>query len=184
MNPGRRRRNHGLQIFTLRSRVMKKTRLLLFLALAFGSVGCDHATKQLAQEALSGSAPISLIGDAVRLELAHNPGAFLSLGADMSPALRKMLLIGGVPVLLLLVCGLALRGGHLPPPALAGLALITGGGLANWLDRVLHDGTVTDFVSIGVAGLRTGVFNVADVAIVGGFLLFVWAGRTPRSEET
>lgn len=156
---------------------MRRTRALFFVLVILGSVGCDHATKQLAQEALSGSAPISLIGDVVRLELAANPGAFLSLGAELPSVVRKALLVGGVPILLALVCAAAFRTGLSSPAAFVGLALITGGGLANWLDRILNEGTVTDFVSLGLPGLRTGIFNVADVVIVAGFLLFAFQRR-------
>ncbi|MBW2241493.1 MAG: signal peptidase II [Deltaproteobacteria bacterium] len=156
---------------------MRRTRLLFFLLLVVGSVGCDHATKHLAHEALAGVAPISLIGNLVRLELAANPGAFLSLGAELPPVVRSVLLVGGVPILLALVCAAAFRTGLASPAAFAGLALITGGGLANWLDRILHGGAVTDFVSLGLPGLRTGIFNLADVVIVAGFLLFAFQRR-------
>ncbi|MCP5055646.1 MAG: signal peptidase II [bacterium] len=161
---------------------MRRSRSLLFMLLILGSVGCDHATKQLAHEALSGTAPISLIGDVVRLELAANPGAFLSLGAELPPAVRSVLLVGGVPILLALVCIAAFRMGLASPAAFAGLALITGGGLANWLDRILRGGAVTDFVSLGLPGLRTGIFNLADVVIVAGFLLFAFQPRDHRDD--
>lgn len=59
--------------------------------------------------------------------------------------------------------------------------MIVGGGLANWLDRMLHDGAVTDFVSLGLGPLRTGIFNVADVAIVAGLLLLVLPGGLARA---
>ncbi len=162
---------------------VSRSHLLVFALLAFGSVGCDHATKQLAQETLAGVAPISLVGDTLRFELAENHGAFLSLGEGLPPALRSALLIGGVPILLALVVGIALRRGPGSHAELGGLALITGGGLANWLDRLLHDGAVTDFVSIGVPGLRTGIFNLADVVIVLGFLLFAFGGHREHADE-
>ncbi len=40
-------------------------------------------------------------------------------------------------------------------------ALIAGGEVANWLDRLVHGGTVIDFVSLGIGPIRTGIFNVA-----------------------
>lgn len=153
-------------------------RLLLFLILALGTVGCDHATKRLAHVALSGVGTISLVGDVVRLELTANPGASLSMGASLPPAVRNTLLIGGVPILLALVCGAFLRAGLGSLAELAGLALIVGGGLGNWLDRVLHGGVVTDFVSIGLPGLRTGIFNLADFVIFFGLALFAFSARS------
>jgi signal peptidase II len=43
---------------------------------------------------------------------------------------------------------------------------------------------VVDFVHIGIGPLRTGIFNLADVAIMGGgALLVLWSMRTARVEE-
>ena len=55
--------------------------------------------------------------------------------------------------------------------------IVCGGGLANWLDRLLHQGAVTDFVSLGVGPLRTGIFNLADVVVVGGVALLLLSLR-------
>ena len=57
-------------------------------------------------------------------------------------------------------------------PPLVGLALVFAGGASNLLDRVAH-GTVIDFMNVGVGPLRTGIFNVADVAIMMGVVLLV-----------
>jgi signal peptidase II len=55
-----------------------------------------------------------------------------------------------------------------------GLALFVAGGISNWIDRATN-GSVVDFLNIGVGWLRTGVFNVADVAIMLGAGIFVLA---------
>jgi len=54
---------------------------------------------------------------------------------------------------------------------------LAGGGLSNWLDRVLHQGFVTDFILLRAGALHTGVFNVADVAVVAGALLIAASRR-------
>ena len=59
------------------------------------------------------------------------------------------------------------------------LSLGAGGGLSNWLDRLLHGGAVTDFVSLGLGPLRTGVFNLADVFIVAGVALLLLHSLQP-----
>lgn len=153
----------------------------MFFAVLVACVGCDHATKRLAESALSGSVGVSMAADAVRLELASNPGAFLGMGAALPDGVRDFLLIGVVPLALLALCAALLRSGP-SPIRLVGLALLAGGGLGNWLDRVLNDGAVTDFISLGVGGLRTGIFNLADVAVVVGILLLCWR-RSPRLRE-
>jgi signal peptidase II len=57
-------------------------------------------------------------------------------------------------------------------PPIVGLALIFAGGASNLLDRVAH-GSVIDFMNVGVGPLRTGIFNVADVAIMAGVALLL-----------
>src|SRR6185295_11620368 len=65
----------------------------------------------------------------------------------------------------------------------AAAVLMIGGGLANFLDR-LPDGRVTDYVVLSAGPLRTGVFNLADAAILTGAILWLGNGmgggwRTP-----
>ena len=152
-----------------------------FPAVLLACVGCDQASKHVASLLLPGSSPVALLGGAVRLELVANPGAFLSLGAGVPELARRVVLVGLVPFLLALVCGIASRSARRSRCALVALGLIAGGGLGNWLDRVLHDGAVRDFVSVGLGPLRTGIFNLADVAILGGLALLLLSGRSaPR----
>ena len=56
---------------------------------------------------------------------------------------------------------------------MVGLSLFVAGGASNWIDRVIR-GSVVDFINVGIGPLRTGIFNVADVAIMlgAGVLLF------------
>jgi signal peptidase II len=62
-------------------------------------------------------------------------------------------------------------------PSSVGLVLFVAGGVSNWVDRLVR-GSVVDFLNVGVGPLRTGVFNVADVAImVGAGLVAVGAIR-------
>jgi signal peptidase II len=136
-------------------------------------VGCDQLAKRVASHALADASTVSLLGDTVRLELVRNPGAFLSLGSELPEAVRHAAFVLFVPLVLALVCALALRAGIPSRSTLAGLALLAGGGLGNWLDRLLQDGAVTDFVSLGFGPLRTGIFNLADLCIIVGAALFV-----------
>jgi signal peptidase II len=158
-----------------------RRRLLVVVGILVACVGCDHAAKQLATGALDAAA-VSLVGDAVRFDLVHNTGAFLSLGEDLPRALRAPLLMGFVPLALAGFCLLALRSSLVGGWRLVGLGLVAGGGVGNWLDRVLHDGAVTDFVSLGLGSLRTGIFNLADLFIVAGVALLL-LGRGSKDVE-
>ncbi len=148
-------------------------RALVFAAILVFCVGCDQVAKHVAERSLGDAPAVSLLGDVVRFEVVRNSGAFLSLGAGLPEGMRHAAFVLFVPLALALVCALALRAGIASRWSLAGLALLAGGGLGNWLDRLLNGGLVTDFVSLGVGPLRTGIFNVADLCIVAGALLFV-----------
>ena len=144
------------------------------------TVGCDRVTKHVATAALAGRPARSLLADTVRLAYVQNAGGFLSLGADLPEAARTFLFVVATGVLLLafVAYGIRLRWRGW---AAFGLALFVAGGVSNWVDRVLH-GSVIDFINVGIGPLRTGVFNVADVAIMLGVaMVLVCEFRRPRS---
>lgn len=156
--------------------------LLAFCLLLVACIGCDHASKQAAASLLADAPAFALAGDAVRFELVSNPGAFLSIGAGLPEPLRHALLIGMVPLMITLVCLGFARAARHSRLLLVGLALLAGGGFGNWIDRLMNGGAVTDFVSVGLGSLRTGIFNFADLAVIAGVGLVVLATR-PRDEE-
>jgi signal peptidase II len=59
-----------------------------------------------------------------------------------------------------------------------GLALLVGGAVGNLIDRVVYGGAVVDFVSLGLGPFRTGIFNLADVAITLGVVLVALQARS------
>jgi signal peptidase II len=69
---------------------------------------------------------------------------------------------------------------------LVGLSLVWAGGASNWVDRMAR-GSVVDFLNVGFGALRTGIFNVADVAIMLGACILVFTyqqhNREPEPEE-
>jgi signal peptidase II len=162
---------------------MNHTRALVFVSVLVACVGCDHATKYAATALIEPARVISLASGALRFELAYNPGAFLGVGAELPAWVRTFLLGGLVPIGLLAVVAGVLRSAATTPSQLAALGLIVGGGLGNWIDRILHDGNVTDFVSLGLGPLRTGIFNFADVAVMAGMLWLLIASRSATEVE-
>jgi signal peptidase II len=75
----------------------------------------------------------------------------------------------------------SLFGKGLDTTQVAGYALIVSGGASNWFDRARFDGLVVDFMNLGLGSLRTGIFNVADLAIVAGIgVLLVHGWRQER----
>ena len=57
-------------------------------------------------------------------------------------------------------------------------SLIFAGGASNLADRLLYDGYVVDFINIGIGSFRTGIFNIADVAITAGVVILLLGQRT------
>ncbi|SFU85811.1 signal peptidase II [Polaromonas sp. YR568] len=69
-----------------------------------------------------------------------------------------------------------------PEPELSGYALILGGALSNGLDRALR-GYVVDFLGLHVRGWHWPAFNFADVGIVCGAALLLFAAWKHRPAE-
>lgn len=153
-------------------------RLVLLVAIG-ATIGCDRATKHMAATMLSGTASQSFLADTVRLEYVENAGAFLGLGADWPPGIRTALFGIGNAVLLVVLAVMAMRR-RWSRPVLLGVALFVAGGASNLVDRLAF-GKVIDFMNVGLGPLRTGIFNVADMAIMLGVGIVVLAGY--RSEK-
>lgn len=144
-------------------------------------VGCDQVSKSAARSMLHSGVTESVFADSLRFQLTENPGSFLSLGASLPEQLRFTLFTAAVTVVLVgLVCA-ALFARRLSTARFVALALLAGGGISNLIDRLLYDGRVTDFLNVGIGALRTGIFNLADMAILAGALLLVLRMRASPS---
>ena len=145
-------------------------RLALLIAIITSCVGCDQATKAVARGYLASAPPLSFFGDLFRLEYVENPGAFLSLGADLPERVRTALMVVGGGAGLLMVV-LALITQQMFTADFAAFSLMVAGGAGNLLDRILNHNKVVDFMNIGIGRVRTGIFNVADVALMLGICM-------------
>ena len=156
---------------------MGRRRALVFAVILAACVGCDHATKQAAVALLADSGGFELAGGALRFELVTNPGAFLSLGANLPEWLRSLLLLGLVPLVITSLCLFFARSGRRHPLLPVAVGLVLGGSASNLVDR-LRLGYVTDFLDLAY----WPAFNLADTFIVVGvgllFLSFVAADRS------
>jgi signal peptidase II len=136
------------------------------LGLLLLTVGCDRVTKRMAADNLANRPPQSYLAGIVRLEYAENPGAFLSMGSGLPEWARFSIFRVGVGVALIAVGLVALKKRWVGLP-LAGASLVVAGGASNLVDRLVR-GNVIDFMNVGIGPVRTGIFNVADVAILLG----------------
>lgn len=148
-------------------------RCLFVLVFASLGIGLDQLTKKIALNTLAGEGPIEVVGQYAVLQYAENRGGFLSLGSTLPDNVRFWLLTVFTGVILLGLAWLVLFRSTLTRGELVSFALLLTGGIGNLIDRIRFDGVVIDFMILGIGSLRTGVFNVADVAIMAGiFLLF------------
>jgi signal peptidase II len=152
----------------------------LILALC---TACDRGTKHAA-ESLRGKPPLEIAGGFMTLSYAENRGAMLSMGAGLPEKTRFLLFTAGVGLLLAGIAGAILFAPALSRPLVIALSLILAGGGSNLFDRLSNDGRVVDFVTLGAGRIRTGVFNLADVAIMLGASLFLVTMIRRRSPRT
>ena len=102
------------------------------------------------------------------IALSLNPGAFLSLGAGLAPGVKQIIFIVGVAVVVVWATGWALARWATVPVRAAAVYLIALGGASNLIDRVFREGHVVDYLILNLGPLHTGVFNIADIAIMAG----------------
>jgi signal peptidase II len=163
--------------------LMSPKRLLLIFTILFACVGCDQVTKSVAKSYLSETQTVILLGDTVRLVLARNYGAFLSLGSAVGESSNGMLLSALVGVVLAGLLVYLFVSKPQNPLVGASIALIVGGGVSNLIDRLRYGGYVVDFLNVGIGSLRTGIFNVADMAIMAGVIIWAFSDRLWKGSQ-
>lgn len=154
--------------------------------LALGLVGCDHATKAMAEVSLGplpGRALGLAFGGKVGLRLTSNPDVAFSLlgrlGVPHGPGFLVALALL-VTVALAGVWWARARRGEATSTDHVGFALVLAGAAGNALDRAVR-GHVVDFLQVG----PWPVFNVADVVVVVGLgLLGLSAARAALRGRT
>ncbi len=149
----------------------------LILGVTAGLLAVDRLTKVIAINTLADQPARDYLGGFLRLMYQENHGAMLSLGASLPESIRFLFFTVLVALVLVALLLFVLLKPTLSLKDALAAALVIGGGLGNVIDRVLYDGAVLDFLNIGIGEVRTGVFNVADVAIMAGALVFLIGPR-------
>ena len=164
----------------------KSVKILLFCLVCILFIGCDRLTKGLAREHLMFHEPKVYLNNTVRLEYAENTGAILSLGDDL-PATAGLIVLGILPLLFMLgLTGYVVaKINDFSNLKLLALCMIIAGGFGNVIDRLLYDRHVTDFMNLGIGSLRTGIFNVADLCVTTGVVIFIFTYKKdePANDE-
>ncbi len=157
---------------------MQRSPALLF-GVAVASVALDQWAKVWATQNLAFREPVRVVGELVQLTYTRNSGIAFGLFAGQSFPFYIFSIVASVAVVWLWA-----RHERLPMVRQLSLALILGGAIGNLIDRVRF-GEVTDFILLSWRGHDFPVFNVADVCVTCGVLLFalVWTHeREPEAE--
>jgi signal peptidase II len=137
----------------------------------------------LATEHLKQVPPAQYLGDTLRIQYAENPGAFLGAGGGLPAEQRFWLLVVMNAAILVAIPAFVAVKSDFGRMQLLAVALLLAGGIGNLLDRLFHGGLVVDFLNMGIGPLRTGIFNVADMAIMAGFALLILQ-RSPQTRTS
>jgi signal peptidase II len=161
----------------MKGHILKIIIILVVLAL---NISCDRVTKGIAQKRLKGRGTVQIVGNIFIFRYTENTGAFMSIGSKLPPKVRFYLLALFPTIVLIGLIGWILISKDLSKIQTIALATIVGGGIGNIFDRLFHQGRVVDFMNLGIGRVRTGIFNIADLSIIFGGLLFLivsFAGR-------
>jgi len=137
------------------------------------TVGCDQVSKVLTRQKVEPEVFIPVIKNHLILTNVENTGAMLGFGQDFPPILKRFLLQALPMLLLLIMLYRIMSKPNLNLLLIVAFALVIGGGLGNLIDRIAY-GSVTDFFQIRLGVFRTGIFNMADVAVTIGVLMFIF----------
>jgi signal peptidase II len=142
----------------------------------------DCATKRVAElHLVPAHVPHEFLGEVVRLTLAYNPGAAMSVSLGAHSRVGLSLLALGALVVMAYLYRRTAPGDR---QAAAGLALIAAGALGNLIDRLRSARGVVDFIDVGLGGWRFWTFNVADMAIAMGAVVLVMAMHRALGEHS
>ena len=140
--------------------------MMLFFAISGGILILDFISKYLISHFMELGATIPVISGIFDITYVQNTGAAWGIMAD-----KQWLLQVITGLFLLGICIYAYKTSKkLTLLEKIALALILGGGLGNFISRLLS-GYVVDFLNIQIMP----VFNIADIGITAGCFLFVYS---------
>lgn len=146
------------------------------IAIVLAVLILDRITKYYIQTNFSLHDIYVVIPNVFNIVHVENPGAAFSLLADAPEAVRRAILIGLSGAVMVAIGFLLFRKQHErnreSAVTMTGLALVLGGALGNFWDRV-GVGTVTDFIQVFLGSYEYPSFNVADSAVFCGAVLLI-----------
>lgn len=138
-------------------------RNLGFLSLAAGaSIALDQAAKALVSWRMQPGDSVTMIPRVVSLTYSTNTGGAFGLMRGSG----QIVFLAALTIVVLVLAWAFWSRGREGALSFLGLGLMVGGAIGNLIDRLFR-GRVLDFIDLG----WWPVFNVADIAIVGGVII-------------
>ena len=150
-------------------------KLLTLILVGSACVTLDQTTKIFAATYLPRHVMRTYLFDILRIGYSENTGGFLGIGNALPSAVRFWIFTVAVGVFLMLLLYYLITDIEHRLGSVIGLSLVVSGGASNLYDRIINQGSVVDFLNLGIGPLRTGVFNLADVAIFGGIAIALYS---------
>ena len=159
---------------------MKTSRLCAagLLGCVTALVGCDHATKLAAESVLRDHASVTVVPGVVDLAYTENRDVAFDAFARLSLHPASWLIVAFGLTALALLAGMWIRRRRAGWPEHAGFACVVAGATGNIIDRAAR-GHVVDFIHVRF----WPVFNVADILVVVGAAMLLWAHARTRRRD-
>ena len=126
--------------------------------------------------AITNGGTVEVINGVLNFSYIKNSGGAFGIGSDAS----TFLLIN-VIIIILLIRFLVVKKDDIEIKSSTALSLILAGGISNLIDRIFRGGVV-DFIDISPL-INFPKFNLADICIVGGWILFAFFVAILTSEQ-
>ncbi len=136
-------------------------------------VALDQVTKTIVQQTINPYYSIKVIPGFFNLTHVYNPGGAFGFAADQSATVRAVLFLFVSALALIFIFYFYKKTPDSYRMLTTGLALIFGGAIGNLIDRIRF-GTVVDFLDFYFRGMHWPSFNIADIAISAGMIIFVY----------
>ncbi|MEZ4415001.1 MAG: signal peptidase II [Gemmatimonadota bacterium] len=163
--------------------VRRPNKLVVLLGVTGSMVLLDQLSKNFIRVWLQVGDRVPVLGDVLTLTYLLNPGA--AFGVQGGPGRWALWLGLGAAGLLVLVFVFMPVEQRL---RLYAVAVTLGGALGNLIDRFQQPAGVVDFIHLRVLRWSFPVFNLADVAVLGGSLTLIvaiwWEERKLRERTT
>ena len=149
------------------------------MLIALGIVVSDQLLKAWVVGNYEANRPSPVLGDWLQIDFIHNAGGLFGVFQNSAPVFALVSL-----AVVAFIVGFEYRSGWTNWLVTLAMALLLGGAIGNFLDRI-RLGYVVDFADLGIGTWRWYIFNVADsaitISIAGLVLLSVFAPRAIAS---